>query len=244
MLGEDVFVSVILTLQKTPVIRETACLWTDHPPVIDGKLTEDLWFPAPGNHQLRLVHPDGQKHATGSTCAGWPGTNNALYYAAKMSDRELRSAGEKRNDRLGNGDAFELFFKPSEERPEYYEFEVNPKSLVLELAFPHRGVDPNTFAASPPLGMQAVVSLNGTINDAGDVDKSWTVEGFIPWSAFAPSGGRPKPGANWKFALCRYDYGAEGTVPVLMSTAPLAKPNFHRYEDYGLLRFEGPLKTP
>jgi hypothetical protein len=25
-----------------------------------------------------------------------------------------------------------------------------------------------------------------------------------------------------------------------MSSAPLTKPNFHRYEDYGKLRFEGP----
>ena len=54
-----------------------------------------------------------------------------------------------------------------------------------------------------------------------------------------PSGGRPKPGDVWRFALCRYDYGPGGKDPVLMSSAPLRRMSFHRYEDYGKLRFEG-----
>ena len=35
-------------------------------------------------------------------------------------------------------------------------------------------------------------------------------------SAFAMTGGRPEPGAAWLFALCRYDYGPEGTEPVIL----------------------------
>ena len=70
--------------------------------------------------------------------------------------------------------------------------------------------------------------------------QGWTVEGRIPWTAFQPSGGKPKPGDVWRFALCRYDYGPEGTKPVLMSSAPLTQPSFHRHEDYGKLRFDGP----
>ena len=75
---------------------------------------------------------------------------------------------------------------------------------------------------------------------AGDRDEGWSVEGRIPWSAFAPTGGKPKPGAEWLFAICRYDYGPKGTDPITMSSAPLTRPSFHRYEDYGKLRFDGP----
>ena len=46
--------------------------------------------------------------------------------------------------------------------------------------------------------------------------------------------------ARWLFALCRFDYGPEGTKPTMVSSAPLSKPSFHRYEDYGRLIFEGP----
>jgi hypothetical protein len=88
--------------------------------------------------------------------------------------------------------------------------------------------------------MTVAVRLEGTLDKPGDRDLGWTVEGRIPWSAFAPTGGKPEPGAVWTFALCRYDYGPEGTQPLLMSSAPLRKPSFHRYEDYGRLTFEGP----
>jgi hypothetical protein len=85
-----------------------------------------------------------------------------------------------------------------------------------------------------------VVALNGTLDQPGDRDLGWSVEGRIPWSAFGKGEGKPKPGDEWFFALCRYDYGPAGTKPVTMSSAPLTQPSFHRYEDYGKLRFEGP----
>jgi hypothetical protein len=86
--------------------------------------------------------------------------------------------------------------------------------------------------------MRAVAKVDGTLDQPGDLDRSWTVEGLIPWSAFAPTGGRPKVGDSWSFALCRYDYGPEGTEPVLTSSAPLRRMSFHRFEDYGRLTFE------
>ena len=51
--------------------------------------------------------------------------------------------------------------------------------------------------------------------------------------------GRPRAGDKWKFALCRCDYSAYLERPELSSTAALAEPDFHRYEDYGELTFVG-----
>ena len=69
-------------------------------------------------------------------------------------------------------------------------------------------------------------------------DKGWVVEGRIPWEAFKPTGGRPKPGDRWKFALCRYDYSVAFDRPELSSCAPLTTGDFHRYEDYADLVFK------
>jgi CubicO group peptidase (beta-lactamase class C family) len=223
---------------EPPVTREAQCRRAAVAPVIDGKLDDSAWagaavidrFPAfwdradtgPGT-RARLVWDD-----------------DALYFAATMTDAELRAFGTKHNDRLWLGDVFELFFKPATDRPEYYEFQVNPRSVVLELAFPKRGFDFPTLAARPPMGMAAVAVVDGSLDQPGDRDRGWSVEGRIPWSIFAPTGGRPAPGTAWRFALCRYDYGPEGSKPILMSSAPLTQASFHRYEDYGLLRFEGP----
>jgi hypothetical protein len=225
------------TRPEPPVTREAACRRAVAAPQIDGKLDDPAWSEAEVIEHFPMFW-DRIDTGTG-TRARLVWDDDALYFAATMTDAELRAVGTQRNDRLWLGDVFELFFKPDTERPEYYEFQVNPRSTILELAFPKRGFDFATLAARPPLGMKAVAVVDGTLDQPGDKDRGWTVEGRIPWSAFAATGGRPEPGASWRFALCRFDYGPEGTERIPMSSAPLTQVNFHRYEDYGVLRFEG-----
>jgi hypothetical protein len=220
------------------VTRRAICRWAAQPPVLDGKLDDRCW-------QKAAVIDHFASYWTKTPRAGtfaylvWD--DDALYYAASMTDTELRAFGTARNDTLWEGDVFELFFKPSALKPEYFEFQANPRMLVFEMAFPRRKqYDVKSFKAQPPLGSKAVVTLQGTLDQTGDKDLGWTVEGRIPWTAFVAGGGKPKPGDEWLFALCRYDYGPEGTKPITMSSAPLSNPSFHRYEDYGKLRFEGP----
>src|SRR5262249_60454979 len=145
-----------------------------------------------------------------------------------MTDADLRAFGTKHNDHLWNGDVFELFFKPRLERPEYFEFQVNPKSVLFEAAFLGPDKPIASFDKIAPMGMSAVARTDGTLDRPGDSDKGWTVEGRIPWTAFAPFD-RPEPGAVWSFALCRYDsYGPQGTRPLTISSAPLPRRDFHR----------------
>jgi hypothetical protein len=221
------------------VTRQAICRWAARPPVLDGKLDDPCWHQAAVIDHFAAFWLNPKEPRRGMFAyLVWD--DDAIYYAGAMSDAELRSFGTKRNDTLWDGDVFELFLKPSAKRPEYYEFQANPKAIVFEMAFAKRPDGPVDFAAAAPLGSRAHVAVEGTLDHPGDRDQGWTVEGRIPWSAFAPTGGKPKPGDEWLFAICRYDYGPKGTSPVLMSSAPLTKPSFHRYEDYGKLRFEGP----
>jgi lysophospholipase L1-like esterase len=236
--GEQVARVVREAIEGPPVDREVACRWAPAPPTIDGRLDDPAWEAAAVIEHFPAFWRGADTGRGTRARLLWD--KDALYFAATMTDAELRSFGTKRNDTLWKGDVFELFFKPFEDRPAYYEFQVNPKSVILELPFTRRGEDFATVAAKPTLGMTAVARAEGTVDQPGDRDGGWSVEGRIPWSAFAPTGGRPEPGAAWRFALCRYDYGPEGTQPLTMSSAPLRRMSFHRYEDYGRLRFEGP----
>ncbi|MDR3619109.1 MAG: carbohydrate-binding family 9-like protein [Paludisphaera borealis] len=217
--------------------RAAVCRWAEAPPKLDGKLDDPCWRGAAPIEDFAANWAGAPRSGTRAYLA-WD--DEALYYAAEMTDAELRAFGTKRNDHLWEGDVFEAFFKPSKDRPEYYEFQANPREVVFEVAFPRRGDLGHAFNQEPVLGNKAVVALDGTLDQPGDKDRGWIVEGRIPWTAFAASGGAPKPGAKWSFALCRYDYGPAGTEPVLMSSAPLTEPSFHHYEDYGTLTFEGP----
>ncbi len=221
------------------VTREAFCRWAVKPPVLDGKLDDKCWEEAIPIAQFASYW---NKTSRAGTKAYLVWDDEALYYGATMNDLELRSHGTKRNDVLWDGDVFEMFFKPSVEKPAYYEFQANPRAFVFECYFPRRGEYPEDITKAPLLGNKAAVVLNGTLDHPGDRDTGWSVEGRIPWTAFEPTGGKPKPGDEWRFAFCRYDYGPEGTKPVLMSSAPLTKPSFHQHEDYGKLRFDGPRK--
>jgi hypothetical protein len=238
MLAAPLLLLGLAPAPEPPVTREAVCYKVSQQPVIDGKLDDRVWASVPVIDRFSAFWDRAEVGSGTRAQLVWD--DDALYFAAKMTDNELRAFGTRHNDRLWLGDVFELFFKPFADRPEYYEFQVNPRSTILELAFPQRGFDFATLAARPPMGMQAAATVDGTLDQPGDRDQGWSVEGRIPWSIFAPTGGRPAVGATWRFALCRYDYGPEGTKPVMMSSAPLTRPSFHRYEDYGVLRFEGP----
>jgi hypothetical protein len=223
-----------------PVTRAATCRWTEMPPAIDGKLDDPAWSRAEVIDRFSAFWA-GRANDTG-TKARLLWDREALYFQATMTDDELRSFGTRRQDHLYKGDVFELFFKPSADRPAYYEYEVNPRSVVMELAFVNGREAYEKVAASTPPAIEAVAIADGTVNQPGDRDRGWRVEGKIPWKAFAATGGRPAPGAAWLFALCRYDYGAEGTKPRTMSSAPLTTPSFHATQDYGRLTFEGPAR--
>ena len=235
-LGAQVARQIEAALDEPFVQREVVCVRVDRPPVLDGVADEEFWRHAP---RIEAFPAFWNGTPTDLRTVAWlVWDDDALYYAAVMADDELFAAGAKRNDRLWEGDVFELFFKPADDRPEYFEFQVNPRGVILELPFPKRGAPFDELAQGPPLGMTVGVQAIRTINVRDD-DVRWSVEGKIPWSAFAPVAQRPEPGTTWRFALCRYDYSDDGTDPVLMSTAPLRRKSFHRYEDYGRLRFVG-----
>jgi len=219
------------------VTRQAVCRWASKPPVLDGKLDDPCWKEAKVIDHFAAFW---KKTPRAGTRAFLVWDDEAIYYAGTMTDTEVRAFGTQRNDTLWEGDVFELFLKPSAERPEYFEFQGNPHGAVFEMAFTWRGQHPEPYNKGPVLGTRAVAVVDGTLDHPGDKDKGWTIEGRIPWTALDLTGAKPKPGDSWLFAICRYDYGPQGTEPVQMSSAPLTQLSFHRYEDYGTLRFEGP----
>ena len=207
---------------------------------LDGVLDEKAWKGAREMTDF-AVFWEKRRPAT-RTKARLLWDDQHLYFSAEMEDHDLFALTKERNGMTWEDDVFELFFKPSAKKLPYYEFQVNALNTHLELFLPSRGSGGYRRFASltKNLGMESAVKLDGTLNKHADRDRGWTVEGRIPWTAFAATGGRPAPGDRWKFALCRYDYSVYLESPDLSSTAPLTRPDFHRYEDYGDLVFVGP----
>jgi hypothetical protein len=226
-------------VDSEPAVERIAeCRRASGPIVIDGKLDEPAWAKA---EVLRNFAVFWEKRAAKTaTRARLLWDNNYLYFAAEMEDTDLYADIKERNGQIWYNDVFEMFFKPRMDQLAYFEFQVNAANTPLELFFPSRGSGGyRRFAPLTKLGLESAVTLQGTLNNYLDKDTGWTVEGRIPLSAFELASGPPSAGARWRFALCRYDYSAAFDQPELTSTAPLTRPDFHRYEDYGELRFVG-----
>lgn len=223
---------------EVAAVRSAECRRCSGPIKLDGVLDEAAWAKAQPLTDFAVFWQNRKPKTATTARLLWD--DDYLYFSADMEDADLFAVVKERNGMTWYDDVIEMFLKPSEDKLPYYEFQVNALNTDLELFFPSRGAGGyNRFAPLSKLGMESAVHLDGTLNHWEDVDKGWTVEGRIPWTAFQAAGGRPKPGDKWRFALCRYDYSATLDRPELSSTAPLTQSEFHRYEDYGELTFVG-----
>ena len=225
--------------QEPPVARAAECRWNNGRIKIDGKLDEVAWDNAQVIKDFAVFWQRRQPKTATKTRLLWD--NRYLYFAAEMEDSDLYADIKAHNGMIWNNDVIELFLKPSESKLSYYEFQVNPANTNLELFFPSRGSGGyQRHAPLSQLGIESAVVLNGTLNDWRDKDTGWTVEGRIPLTAFETSGDKPQAGSKWRFAFCRYDYSVAFDHVETSSTAPLTRPDFHHYEEYGELTFSGP----
>jgi uncharacterized repeat protein (TIGR03806 family) len=205
-----------------PPVTEFECRWTDRPLVVDGKADEDAWHAAQPITRFYLPRQGAvARPPQAATRARLLWDREYLYFFADMDDADVQ-----------NGDRFALYLKPADDKPGYYEFEVNPAGTAMDAFFPRRGGAPRRRSAADRTSHAAVkvVRRNG----------GWAVEGRIAWKDLLHTGGRPEPGERWKFVLCRRDVSAGPPAPELSACVPLLGSDGHRFEDYGTLRFIGP----
>ena len=231
--------------EKTEWPTSFECRYATTAPKIDGRPNDPAWKSAQLIDSFYLPWLQDKARASKTTTKArllWDRHN--LYFLAELEDADLFADITEHDGRTWHNDVFELFFKPAEKKPAYYEFQINAAGTVMDMHIPKRTRDLFTkYIAADEFHVESKVALRGKLNDAKGKDKGWTVEGRIPWRDFQKTGGRPAAGDQWKFALCRYDYSNEGDKPELSTNAPLKTqkgPDFHAHEDYATLKFVGP----
>ena len=232
--------------ESKPVAPAPAeCRWADTPIVIDGSDDDPAWKNA------QVIESFGQTWLgdkapplRGKTRAKLLWDRDYIYFYADMEDADLFADVTQHDGPIWENDAFELFFQPAADKPGYFEFEVNAANAVLDAFYPKRDI-PNAMKhiLAGEFRMETKVRLRGTLNKRDDVDKGWSVEGRIPWADFLRAGGRPEPGEQWGFTLCRCNYDKDKPLE-LTATAPFKERKsgefFHQIEDYPPLKFVGP----
>jgi hypothetical protein len=218
------------------------CIFTKEKVTIDGKADEPAWKLATAVNEFTISWArDGKTKPPTATRAKLLWNLEYLYFFAEMDDSDVFANVTEHDGVTWNNDVFEMFLKPSEDKPGYYEFQVNAANTTLDMYMPRRNAGGyDRFKSDGDFDFKTAVILNGTLNKWEDKDTGWAAEGRLSWKDFQRTGGCPKPGNIWKFGLFRYDYSIDFEGPAQSTNTLLKMGSFHHHEDYSPIRFVGP----
>ena len=159
-------------------------------PSIDGSLGEPAWRAAPWTEPFVDIRGEDWPGPTWETRVKIVWDEGHLYIAAHMEEPHLWATLAERDAILYREHDFEVFIDPDGDALDYYELEINALGTEFDLFLPrpyNRKGKANV--GWDMAGLRTAVALDGTLNDAADEDRGWSVEIAIPWSAFRPPDG-------------------------------------------------------
>src|SRR6185295_7409034 len=137
------------------------------------------------------------------------------------------------------------------DRHNYYEFEMNALNTGWDLLLKKPYIDGGPALNEWEIpGLKTVVHVNGTLNNASDKDRSWTVEIAFPWKVlreFSKQKAPPAEGDIWRVDFSRVEWQIEikdgkyskvpGTKEDNWVWSPTGIIDMHRPENWGCVKF-------
>lgn len=166
---------------------------------------------------------------------GW--RKNSLLVFAELTDADIFNRATQLNQRTWElGDAFEMFLA-STQNESYVELHVTPENQHLQLRFPD--------ASGVELARKTGSLENFSIPHDAFFSATWIESEKNRWNVYAKIPAALVRGKNeslentrWHFSFCRYDHTRGISEPVISSTSPHTKADFHRRQDWGVMTFK------
>jgi len=198
------------------------------PMVIDGKLDEPAWKDAEVYHFYYSKDKSGEPKENGEIRLAWD--DNYVYLGVTLEDSDIIATGDK--DQLHHyklGDLTELFLKPANSS-HYWELYVTPAGHKTSFWFPVHGQITEDYTC----GLEVAATCDGTLNDSGDIDTSWTGEMAMPVKDLTSFGDAFGEGTDWLVFVGRYNYTGGLENPELSMSPALSKTNYHLTDEYAI----------
>ena len=193
--------------------RHYSCLRAVRPPVIDGRLDDEVWAAAQFTERFIDIEGFGQLPPRLGTRAKMLWDDEFLYVGAVLEDPHVWGTLTARDSVIFYDNDFEIFIDPDGDTHEYYELEINALGTEWDLLIPYpyrdggHGVNAWDIA-----GLKTAIFVAGTVNDPSDVDDGWMVEIAIPFKVLAECARRPcppEPGDTWRVNFSRVQWRTE-----------------------------------
>jgi hypothetical protein len=177
---------------------------------IDGHADEADWLAIPWTDDfMDISGPDWPKPRFRTrTKILW--NQDYLYVFAWMEEPHVWGNLRQRDTVIYYNNDFEVFLKPSLNSSHYYEIEVNALGTLWDLMLtrPYKaiGLAINFWNLD---SLKVALHIDGTLNDASDVDRSWSVEMAIPLNGLMGHIHRNRPvqeGDLWRLNFSRVQW--------------------------------------
>lgn len=215
----------------TPAIK---CKKIIEPVVIDAKANESSWKDA---QVVELVNNDGPetgKRPRLGTDVRLLYDENYLYAMFNCEDDNIRIDYHSHDDPLWNSypslELVELMLDPTQQGRRYFEINVNPEGVVLDVLIKWTQGAPTFDVDWDVKGL--LVGRRILAKEKDGID-GWAVEIAVPWPALERS--MPEDGEIWRANFYRGDGGLE--LPRLSWSATGVK-GYHVPEKFGTIVFE------
>lgn len=203
----------LLALQSAPMPphpKGYVCHRAETPIFIDGKLDDPAWRAAPWTDFFVDIEGNRKPRPRFNTRAKMLWDERFFYVAAEMEEPHVWGTLTEHDSVIFHDNDFEVFIDPDGDNHQYYEFEINALNTGwdLRLPKPYRDGGP-ALNEWEILGLKTAVHVDGTLNDAGDKDRGWSVEIAMPWKVLGEFAGCPAPpreGDQWRVNFSRVEW--------------------------------------
>lgn len=223
-----------LTLPKNYVCYRTAEKMT-----IDGKLDEQAWQKALPTASFVDISGEGFATPKYDTQAKMLWDDRYLYVAAVLKEEDIKARLTQRDTIIYHDNDFEVFLDPDGDGLNYFEIENNARGVIFDLMLDKTYRCGGNFMIQWDCpGLLLKVHHDGTLNNAKDRDRSWSVEMAIPHQALTMNFSNPlKAGQTWRVNFSRVQWlKAKGPEENWVWSAT-GKVDMHMPERWGFVYF-------
>ncbi|HUT24173.1 MAG TPA: carbohydrate-binding family 9-like protein [Sumerlaeia bacterium] len=237
--------------------RRYICYRANGPIRVDGELDEPSWETAPWTEEFVDIEGEEGPRPRLRTRAKMLWDDKRLYVGAKLEEPHVWATLTAENSHVYNDNDFEVFIDPDSDNQEYFEFEINALNTVwnLFLKRPYRNGGP--WMVRGMEGQESGVHVDGTLNDATDVDEGWSLEVAFPWTGVTEhvhGAAPPRDGDRWRVNFSRVEWetvvekGRYQKASELRSEhwawSPQGVVDMHRPERWGYVQFSTAATPP
>ena len=205
-----VFISNRIVAQSAGIPGKYICQKTGKDIKIDGRLNDRSWKKAKWSDSFVDIEGDKKPLPLQKTKVKMLWDDQYLYIGAVLEEEHIWAYQNKKDQIVFLENDFEVFIDPDGDTKNYYELEINAINNTFDLFLPKTYRNGGRAQLKWNIKeLKSAVSVDGTINNAADKDKKWTLEIAIPFASLNNENVPaiyPKDKSEWRINFSRVNW--------------------------------------